>query len=65
VQDIDALLRLHDEHWDVVISDTSMPGFSGIDALNACTTARHPVHLRSGTIGEQTAVRGEPAPATT
>ncbi|HJV68781.1 hybrid sensor histidine kinase/response regulator [Ideonella sp.] len=66
VQDIDALLgAFHEEHWDAVISDFSMPGFSGIDALNAFRTTGIdiPFIFVSGTIGEETAVRAMKAGA--
>ncbi len=44
--------------WDAVISDFSMPGFSGLEALNAfqATGLDIPFIFVSGTIGEETAV---------
>ncbi|WP_374564008.1 response regulator [Ideonella sp.] len=59
VQDAQALLgALRDERWDAVISDFSMPGFTGIDALNVFRTTGLdvPFIFVSGTIGEETAV---------
>ncbi|WP_426189791.1 putative bifunctional diguanylate cyclase/phosphodiesterase [Massilia sp. DWR3-1-1] len=44
--------------WDVVLSDFSMPGFSGMDALMLCRSLQGdvPFILVSGTVGEETAV---------
>ncbi|MDP2239011.1 MAG: EAL domain-containing protein [Burkholderiales bacterium] len=49
---------LAQEHWDAVISDYKMPGFTGIDALRIfrSTGLDIPFILVSGTIGEETAV---------
>ena len=46
------------EKWDLVISDYSMPHFSGIDALKLVRTAglETPFIFVSGTMGEDTAV---------
>src|SRR5713226_6934079 len=46
------------ESWDLVISDYSMPHFSGIDALNLLRKRELdlPFIFISGTIGEETAV---------
>src|ERR1019366_7724335 len=49
---------LHNYKWDLVISDHSMPHFSGIDALNILRSqgSEIPFIFVSGTIGEETAV---------
>ncbi|QPF75620.1 response regulator [Roseateles sp. DAIF2] len=49
---------LADESWDAVISDFSMPGFTGLDALRAFrrTGLDVPFIFVSGTMGEETAV---------
>ena len=49
---------LAQERWDAVISDFSMPGFTGLDALGIFRSAGLdiPFILISGTIGEATAV---------
>jgi diguanylate cyclase (GGDEF)-like protein/PAS domain S-box-containing protein len=49
---------LAQEHWDAVISDFRMPGFTGTDALGIFrnTGLDIPFILVSGTIGEETAV---------
>ena len=49
---------LAEEHWDAVISDFSMPGFNGMDALRIfrATGLDIPFILVSGTIGEGAAV---------
>ena len=46
------------QKWDLVISDHSMPHFSGIDALHILRSrgSRIPFIFVSGTIGEETAV---------
>jgi diguanylate cyclase (GGDEF)-like protein/PAS domain S-box-containing protein len=46
------------QQWDAVISDFSMPGFTGMDALRILQSAGLdiPFILISGTIGEETAV---------
>ncbi len=59
VQDLPSLeAALVEERWDAVISDFSMPGFSGLDALQAFrrTGLDIPFIFVSGTIGEETAV---------
>ncbi|MDR7272601.1 signal transduction histidine kinase [Pelomonas saccharophila] len=59
VQDLAALqAALVQGPWDAVISDFSMPGFSGLEALNAfrATGLDIPFIFVSGTIGEETAV---------
>ena len=66
VQDIGALLRaLVEKTWDAVISDFSLPGFSGLDALQAfrSTGTDIPFIFVSGTIGEETAVQAMKAGA--
>ncbi|MBE9509500.1 MAG: response regulator [Bacteroidetes bacterium] len=49
---------LTDEAWDVVITDYSMPGFDGIEALRIVNEYDEdlPVIMVSGTIGEDVAV---------
>jgi signal transduction histidine kinase len=49
---------LGSEHWDVVISDYSMPGFSGAEALKIrrTWTSDVPFIYVSGTLGEETAI---------
>lgn len=51
-------VALAQERWDAVISDFSMPGFTGLDALRMFRAAGLdiPFILISGTIGEETAV---------
>ncbi|PTT92518.1 hybrid sensor histidine kinase/response regulator, partial [Pelomonas sp. HMWF004] len=59
VQDLAALRSaLAQGGWDALISDFSMPGFSGLEALNAfrATGLDIPFIFVSGTIGEETAV---------
>lgn len=59
VQDLPSLQRaLREGPWDAVISDFSLPGFSGLDALTEFrkTGADIPFIFVSGTIGEETAV---------
>jgi signal transduction histidine kinase len=53
-----ALTQALDKKWDVIISDYSMPGFTGIDALKLVRAhgAETPFIFVSGTIGEDTAV---------
>jgi PAS domain S-box-containing protein len=54
-----AMIRALESHqWDIIISDYSMPGFSGIAALNIARqrAADLPFILISGTVGEETAV---------
>src|SRR5882762_1920361 len=49
---------LEDEQWDIVISDYSMPGFKGTDALAMVREKGSdvPFVFLSGTIGEEIAV---------
>jgi len=49
---------LDKQEWDIVVSDHSMPRFSGTDALSLLRTKRldMPFIFVSGTIGEETAV---------
>ena len=49
---------LNNEHWDAVITDYSMPGFDGIEALRIVNEYDKdlPVIMVSGTIGEDVAV---------
>jgi signal transduction histidine kinase len=59
VQDLQSLrAALGDGSWDAVISDFSMPGFSGLEALTEFRKASLdiPFIFVSGTIGEETAV---------
>jgi two-component system cell cycle sensor histidine kinase/response regulator CckA len=51
-------LSLENQKWDLVISDHSMPHFSGIDALNILRSRGYevPFIFVSGTIGEEAAV---------
>ncbi len=59
VQDLESLKQAFaGEHWDAVISDFSMPGFSGIEALKEFRASGIdvPFIFVSGTIGEETAV---------
>jgi signal transduction histidine kinase len=59
VQDLQGLRKaLIDGPWDAVISDFSMPGFSGLEALAEFRKAALdiPFIFVSGTIGEETAV---------
>ena len=57
VDDRAALATALAQQWDVVISDYSMPGFTGLDALALCiaTGSDRPFILISGTIGEAAA----------
>lgn len=54
----DLQAALAQERWDAVISDFSMPGFTGLDALGMFRASGLdiPFILISGTIGESTAV---------
>lgn len=56
---------LRDKKWDFIISDFSMPQFSGLDALAVLneTGIDIPFILISGTIGEETAVNAMKAGA--
>ncbi|HEX4545871.1 MAG TPA: response regulator [Candidatus Acidoferrum sp.] len=53
-----ALAEALDKKWEVIISDYSMPGFTGIDALKLVRASGSdtPFIFVSGTIGEDTAV---------
>ncbi|MGH2399569.1 MAG: GAF domain-containing protein, partial [bacterium] len=53
------------EAWDIVISDFSMPGFSGADAIRVLQSSGRdlPFILVSGTVGEETAVEAMKAGA--
>ena len=66
VQDIDSLrAALDEDRWDAVISDFTMPGFSGLKALNVLreTGLDIPFIFVSGTIGEEIAVEAMKAGA--
>lgn len=66
VQDVRALREaLETEHWDAVLSDFRLPGFSGVDALRIFreTSLDIPFIFCSGTIGEETAVEAMKAGA--
>lgn len=58
VQDGAALAAALSQPWDVVLSDYSMHGFTGMDALKLCRALGGdvPFILLSGTVGEETAV---------
>jgi signal transduction histidine kinase len=59
VEDIEALRSaFRDEHWDAVLSDFRMPGFTGVEALTIFRSfgLDIPFIFVSGTIGEETAV---------
>jgi signal transduction histidine kinase len=49
---------LHERHWDAIISDYNLPGFSGLVALDLLKASGRdvPFILVSGEIGEDTAV---------
>ena len=49
---------LQQRSWDVILSDYSMPGFTGADALRICQESRQdiPFISVSGTLGEASAV---------
>ena len=51
-------LRALDQHWDVIVSDYNLPGFSGLVALDLLMARGDdvPFILVSGEIGEDTAV---------
>ncbi|KAF1035346.1 MAG: Signal transduction histidine-protein kinase/phosphatase DegS [Herbaspirillum frisingense] len=66
VDDETALLAaLREQRWDIVISDYSMPTFSGVEALKLVKrdNDQTPFIIVSGVIGEQTAVEGMKAGA--
>ena len=50
---------IDEQEWDIIISDFSMPGFSGEDALTLYNTAHLdiPFILVSGSVGEDMAVQ--------
>lgn len=58
VQTAAALRAALEQDWDVALSDYSMPGFSGMEALAIlkANAKAIPVIIVSGTIGEETAV---------
>ncbi|MBM4404068.1 MAG: PAS domain S-box protein, partial [Candidatus Cloacimonetes bacterium] len=59
VNDADALLRaLEDERWDIIVTDYSMPEFSGEEVLEIHRSLglNMPVILVSGAVGEEIAV---------
>jgi len=57
--------RLSSQKWDIVLSDYSMPGFSGIEALSIYQEygLDIPFIIVSGTVGEETAVNAMKAGA--
>lgn len=66
VQTLDEMsARLHSQVWDVVISDYSLPHFSGLAALSTLKDSGLdvPFILVSGTIGEEVAVKAMKAGA--
>lgn len=66
VQDIESLRQaFRDETWDAVLSDFRMPGFNGVDALQAFRSMDLdiPFIFVSGTIGEEVAVEAMKAGA--
>ena len=54
----DLIKVLQDHKWDIILSDYTMPSFSGIDALRIILEANYdaPVILVSGAMGEEIAV---------
>jgi two-component system, NtrC family, sensor kinase len=58
VQTAEALQRALLQDWDVALSDYSMPGFNGVQALEQLKRSGRdiPFIIVSGTIGEETAV---------
>ena len=58
VEDSDELLKALEQEWDVIISDYSLPGFTGYDALKICNEKGidTPFIMVSGTVGEDIAV---------
>ncbi|GAA4020092.1 EAL domain-containing protein [Actimicrobium antarcticum] len=58
VQEVAALAEALAQPWDVVLSDFSILGFSGMDALLLCRSLQSdvPFILVSGTVGEEMAV---------
>lgn len=66
VETADSLLTaLSERHWDIVISDFNLPGFSGLQALDLVRRSGIdlPFILVSGAIGEETAVQAMKAGA--
>jgi PAS domain S-box-containing protein len=59
VHTAEAMRRALNEDWDVILSDYSMPHFSGIAALRVLRESGRdiPFIIVSGTIGEETAVQ--------
>jgi two-component system cell cycle sensor histidine kinase/response regulator CckA len=66
VQSAGALRLALQRRWDIVLSDYSMPGFSGMEALAILQSEGEdvPFLMISGTIGEETAVAALHAGAT-
>jgi PAS domain S-box-containing protein len=58
VEDAKGLESALQEDWDVIISDYSLPGFSGLEALKMCNEKGIdiPFIIVSGTVGEDIAV---------
>lgn len=58
VSEKELIAALNNQQWDIVLSDYSMPGFNGIEALKIVknTGADIPFILVSGAIGEELAV---------
>lgn len=58
VQDRAAMTAALAQPWDVVLSDFSLPGFNGMEALRLCIAMQSevPFILVSGTVGEEMAV---------
>ena len=59
IETAESLIReLREGHWDLILSDYSMPSFTGLDALNILEKSGLdiPFILISGTIGENIAV---------
>jgi PAS domain S-box-containing protein len=66
VQDADSLLAaISEERWDAVLSDSRLPAFSGVEALQLFRKSGLdiPFIFVSGTIGEETAVEAMKAGA--
>lgn len=55
----DVLEKIKTEHWDIIISDYSLPGFNGLAALELVKMQKLeiPFFLVSGAIGEEIAVK--------
>ena len=58
VQNASELRAALEQDWDIALSDYSMPGFSGLEALQILKESAQdlPAIIISGTIGEDTAV---------